>query len=72
MTHGVVSVIVNKDIKHQFPYSGSVSTLAVSLKALSRKTAGRDVGGSSVTVTIVGEFSYHCPFSPTLDQYFPP
>lgn len=35
----VLSVIVNKDTKNQFPYSGSVSTPCVNLKGISRETA---------------------------------
>lgn len=35
----VLSVIVNKDTKNQFPYSGSFSTPCVNLKGISRETA---------------------------------
>lgn len=43
----LVSVIVNKDTKNQFPCSGSVSTPGVNLQGISRENcnylAGRDV-----------------------------
>ena len=54
----LVSVIVNKDTKNQFPCSGSVSTPGVNLQGISRENcsylAGGDVDGSPVTVMLVG------------------
>lgn len=54
----LVSVVINKDMKSQFPYSGLVSTPGVNLQGISRENcsylAGRDVDGSSVTVMLVG------------------